>query len=79
MGGALGWGLCEPFHAGADKWIVEFTYPCRNQRAVCLRVHSSSACSWSLAACDRPGEKLAGELFEIDPGICGLPANQFVG
>jgi D-xylonolactonase len=31
------------------------------------------------AACDRPEEELAGELFEIDPGICGLPANQFVG
>ena len=31
------------------------------------------------AACDRPSETLAGELFEIDPGVRGLAPRYFAG
>lgn len=31
------------------------------------------------AGCDKPSEELAGELFEIDPGVCGMPTTRFAG
>lgn len=75
-------------HWGAGC-VSRFDPQGRSMRRVCLPVAQPTSCVFAgerlnrlfitSAACDRPQDELAGELFEIDPGVCGLPVHRFAG